>query len=247
MEYYHVSSRFSQPPASHVPSADGYFHHDRAVFSPVVRVANGGNYGFLLPIPIAIDSIWVVPVITRGPFSSHIHGGHATVRQTLRGAPFQPSGSLRGGVHEDDTWILNVHDHHLRHSSPEASPQAPSSSNGLTEHSVTKFLETRTSETSGDDEGICVVCQDDLSSDRIATLDCRHRYHVHCIKTWLSLKNFCPICRAAALSTVWFWLNCSFCFVFLVSQNSLFTIVHAFFIFFHQLSFCNLVVFFLKY
>lgn len=184
MEYHHVSSRFSQPPARHL------------------RFADEGNYVSLLPIPIAsVDSIWVVTVITQGPFSySHAHGGRATIRQTRRGAPFQPSASLRGGFHEDDTWILNVSDHHPRHSPPEANPQAPRTSNGLTEHSVSKFLEKRTSETSGGDEEICVVCQDDLSSGRIATLDCRHRYHAECIKTWLTLKNFCPICKAAALS-----------------------------------------------
>ncbi|XP_075504403.1 uncharacterized protein LOC142541832 [Primulina tabacum] len=186
MEYHHVSSRFSQPPAIHI------------------RVVNGENYGFVLPVPIpSVDSIWVVGLIIGGPlFESHPHGDHATIRQSSRGAPFQPSGSLPGGIREADTWILNVHDHHPLHSPPEASPLTPRTNNGLTEHTVSKFLESRNSEASGGDEEICVVCQDGLISGRIATLDCRHRYHVECIKTWLTLKNFCPICKAVAISNV---------------------------------------------
>ncbi|XP_073049613.1 probable E3 ubiquitin-protein ligase HIP1 [Primulina eburnea] len=187
MEYHHVSSRFSQPPAIHI------------------LVANGENYGFVLPIPIpSVDSIWGVGLIIGCPlFESHPHGDRATIRQSSRGTPFQPSGSLQGGVHEDDVWIINARDHHPLHSTPEASPQAPSTRNGLTDqHNVSKFLETRNSDASGSDEEICVVCQDDLINDRIATLDCRHRYHVECIKTWLTMKNFCPICKAVAINNV---------------------------------------------
>lgn len=29
---------------------------------------------------------------------------------------------------------------------------------------------------------------------------CGHKYHVPCIKKWLSMKNTCPICKASAVA-----------------------------------------------
>uniref|UniRef100_A0A5B7AFC5 RING-type E3 ubiquitin transferase n=1 Tax=Davidia involucrata TaxID=16924 RepID=A0A5B7AFC5_DAVIN len=48
----------------------------------------------------------------------------------------------------------------------------------------------------------CVVCQTDYQSqEKIGTLDCGHEYHLDCIKKWLLVKNACPICKSAALTT----------------------------------------------
>ncbi|GKD77889.1 zinc finger, RING/FYVE/PHD-type containing protein [Tanacetum coccineum] len=50
---------------------------------------------------------------------------------------------------------------------------------------------------SKDKEGeICPICYDEYQADQmIGTLACRHSYHEGCIKTWLSRKNVCPMCR----------------------------------------------------
>ncbi|KAK1416271.1 hypothetical protein QVD17_32068 [Tagetes erecta] len=43
----------------------------------------------------------------------------------------------------------------------------------------------------------CVICHEDYKADEtIGTLECKHVYHEACIKTWLLVKNECPICRA---------------------------------------------------
>ncbi|KAD4178974.1 hypothetical protein R6Q59_022533 [Mikania micrantha] len=48
---------------------------------------------------------------------------------------------------------------------------------------------------------ICVICQMDFEDqEKIRVLDCRHEYHVECIKKWLTVKNNCPICKSTALN-----------------------------------------------
>lgn len=43
--------------------------------------------------------------------------------------------------------------------------------------------------------GECGVCLSDLSSGEVAKLPCSHRFHIPCIKKWLTqCKNTCPIC-----------------------------------------------------
>ncbi|XP_057427872.1 RING-H2 finger protein ATL47-like [Lotus japonicus] len=34
-----------------------------------------------------------------------------------------------------------------------------------------------------------------VDSEELGVLDCMHRYHIDCIKTWLVLNNSCPICK----------------------------------------------------
>nr|GFA64024.1 hypothetical protein [Tanacetum cinerariifolium] len=47
----------------------------------------------------------------------------------------------------------------------------------------------------------CVICQMDFEDqEKIKMLDCRHEYHVDCIRKWLNVKNNCPICKSKALS-----------------------------------------------
>lgn len=52
------------------------------------------------------------------------------------------------------------------------------------------------------EEGTCVICLEEYKNmDDVGTLKtCGHDYHVNCIKKWLSMKNLCPICKAAALA-----------------------------------------------
>ncbi|KAI8557822.1 hypothetical protein RHMOL_Rhmol04G0040300 [Rhododendron molle] len=79
---------------------------------------------------------------------------------------------------------------------------------GLSEETILSHLKTRTymnleEATCTDEEtDFCVVCQTDYKNqEKVGTLDCGHEYHVDCVKRWLLIKNTCPICKAAALST----------------------------------------------
>ncbi|PIN15929.1 hypothetical protein CDL12_11421 [Handroanthus impetiginosus] len=46
----------------------------------------------------------------------------------------------------------------------------------------------------------CSICQEEyVVGDEVGKLvDCQHGYHVTCIKEWLNLKNWCPICKASS-------------------------------------------------
>ncbi|KAK3213235.1 hypothetical protein Dsin_017941 [Dipteronia sinensis] len=83
-------------------------------------------------------------------------------------------------------------------------------STALTEEALSKCLKTSiyqsapikdaTPSCSGSHDDVkCSVCQEDyVVGDEIGRLHCQHRYHVVCIQQWLRLKNWCPICKAAA-------------------------------------------------
>ncbi|KAL8090474.1 uncharacterized protein LOC141696721 isoform X2 [Apium graveolens] len=73
---------------------------------------------------------------------------------------------------------------------------------GLSEDIVFKRLTERVY-CSGDQnhDEQCTICLDEYRNnvDTIGTLkSCGHEYHVDCIKKWLGLKKFCPICKVAA-------------------------------------------------
>jgi len=42
----------------------------------------------------------------------------------------------------------------------------------------------------------CAICLSTLSSKH-RILPCKHRFHVRCIKSWLSISSSCPCCRAS--------------------------------------------------
>ncbi|XP_051136944.1 probable E3 ubiquitin-protein ligase RHG1A [Andrographis paniculata] len=51
-----------------------------------------------------------------------------------------------------------------------------------------------------DDDAKCSICQEEyVTGDEIGRLvECCHGYHATCINQWLRMKNWCPICKAAA-------------------------------------------------
>ncbi|WOH03387.1 hypothetical protein DCAR_0622784 [Daucus carota subsp. sativus] len=47
----------------------------------------------------------------------------------------------------------------------------------------------------------CSICQEEYTAeDEMGKLDCRHSFHIQCIKSWLAKKNACPICKTAIAS-----------------------------------------------
>ncbi|KAG8632648.1 probable E3 ubiquitin-protein ligase RHG1A isoform X2 [Manihot esculenta] len=46
----------------------------------------------------------------------------------------------------------------------------------------------------------CCICQEEYNNgEDVGTLDCGHDFHTDCIKQWLMLKNWCPICKTTGL------------------------------------------------
>ncbi|KAI7993870.1 putative E3 ubiquitin-protein ligase HIP1, partial [Camellia lanceoleosa] len=46
------------------------------------------------------------------------------------------------------------------------------------------------------------LCQEEYGiGDEVGRLKCKHGYHMVCIEQWLQLKNWCPICKASAVSS----------------------------------------------
>ncbi|WOH05235.1 hypothetical protein DCAR_0624649 [Daucus carota subsp. sativus] len=75
----------------------------------------------------------------------------------------------------------------------------------LSEETIMGHLKVRsydaTSERINEEPDICVICQGEYEKDElIGGLQCRHEYHVECVKKWLQQHNSCPICKADAVS-----------------------------------------------
>ncbi|KAK8509386.1 hypothetical protein V6N13_062437 [Hibiscus sabdariffa] len=48
------------------------------------------------------------------------------------------------------------------------------------------------------DDVKCSICQEEyVIGDEVGRLQCEHRYHAACIRQWLQVKNWCPICKAS--------------------------------------------------
>ncbi|KAL3615231.1 hypothetical protein CASFOL_040892 [Castilleja foliolosa] len=88
--------------------------------------------------------------------------------------------------------------------------------NGLSEETITKHLNIRDCHHhhhhhhhhhqhhhQHHHDQICVVCQECLfeEDEKVATLDCGHDFHAGCIKSWLMIKNSCPLCKATGIYT----------------------------------------------
>ncbi|XP_069058647.1 E3 ubiquitin-protein ligase TTC3-like isoform X3 [Pleurodeles waltl] len=48
-------------------------------------------------------------------------------------------------------------------------------------------------------EDPCIICHEELRQSTIYVLECGHRFHKHCIKTWLNAQSTCPTCRVHVL------------------------------------------------
>jgi len=47
------------------------------------------------------------------------------------------------------------------------------------------------------DDEECKICFDNITKgDYILNLDCKHNFHLECLKEWLHFKQDCPICRS---------------------------------------------------
>lgn len=50
----------------------------------------------------------------------------------------------------------------------------------------------------GSEDIKCSICQEEfVRGDEIGRLGCEHGYHNSCIKQWLGMKNWCPICKSS--------------------------------------------------
>jgi hypothetical protein len=42
----------------------------------------------------------------------------------------------------------------------------------------------------------CIICLENYKyHDKVAFMNCQHKYHSNCLKTWLNVNPSCPICR----------------------------------------------------
>uniref|UniRef100_A0A2P2LHR6 RING-type E3 ubiquitin transferase n=1 Tax=Rhizophora mucronata TaxID=61149 RepID=A0A2P2LHR6_RHIMU len=83
-------------------------------------------------------------------------------------------------------------------------------STALTEEALSECLEISTycsvpleyataSNGKDKDDVKCSICQDEYADgDEVGSLECKHMYHVVCIRQWLGLKNWCPVCKGSA-------------------------------------------------
>nr|GEV33425.1 hypothetical protein [Tanacetum cinerariifolium] len=61
--------------------------------------------------------------------------------------------------------------------------------------------QTEDQKPSDEEPSFCVSFQMDFEDQKkIVMLDCRHEYHVDCIRKWLNVKNNCAICKSKALA-----------------------------------------------
>ncbi|XP_051973434.1 LOW QUALITY PROTEIN: E3 ubiquitin-protein ligase TTC3-like [Xyrauchen texanus] len=45
----------------------------------------------------------------------------------------------------------------------------------------------------------CIICHEEVNSDDLCVLECRHSFHRECIKSWLKEQSTCPTCREHVL------------------------------------------------
>ena len=51
-------------------------------------------------------------------------------------------------------------------------------------------------------EIVCAICLGPIQvGDRVGVLECRHDFHVDCLKIWLQRKNQCPLCQTPQVAT----------------------------------------------
>ena len=46
------------------------------------------------------------------------------------------------------------------------------------------------------DKKACTICLEDFNiKDKVINLECLHMFHNNCINNWLTINNFCPVCK----------------------------------------------------
>ncbi|KAL4567343.1 hypothetical protein LXL04_022926 [Taraxacum kok-saghyz] len=96
-----------------------------------------------------------------------------------------------------DDYYVDINDQVTNQSFETAGPS------GLTKKFISNNLRVERSceEEEEEEEGeICVICQSEFEKEKLAVLQCQHRYHPRCIKEWLLLQNVCPICKGEVFS-----------------------------------------------
>ncbi|XP_051542126.1 E3 ubiquitin-protein ligase TTC3-like isoform X2 [Myxocyprinus asiaticus] len=48
-------------------------------------------------------------------------------------------------------------------------------------------------------EDPCIICHEEMNSEDLCVLECRHSFHRECIKSWLKEQSTCPTCREHVL------------------------------------------------
>ncbi|KAI7755781.1 hypothetical protein M8C21_004026 [Ambrosia artemisiifolia] len=70
----------------------------------------------------------------------------------------------------------------------------------ISDHGKVRIFASSKSSPADEEPNFCVICQMEFEDqERIKVLDCRHEYHVECIKKWFNVKRNCPICKSIAL------------------------------------------------
>ncbi|KAJ9560350.1 hypothetical protein OSB04_005510 [Centaurea solstitialis] len=73
-------------------------------------------------------------------------------------------------------------------------------SHGLTKKQIYTFIRMHKYHKEEESE-VCTVCHAEFEKDRIISeLQCKHRFHMECIRELLLRKNVCPVCKRPALN-----------------------------------------------
>lgn len=68
----------------------------------------------------------------------------------------------------------------------------------MTTHQPGSTDEEKARSTMKGEDTKCSICQEEyMTGDEVGKIGCEHGYHMDCIKQWLQLKNWCPICKAS--------------------------------------------------
>ncbi|XP_070202004.1 E3 ubiquitin-protein ligase TTC3-like isoform X3 [Littorina saxatilis] len=104
---------------------------------------------------------------------------HVTRMLIARG--FKPQGAPVGNLNSN-----NSNSSEWRRVAPPPGLSAAWSVEGIEPFAGDRFVE---------EEDPCAICHEELTAAPILTLECMHRYHDQCIRTWFKQSATCPKCR----------------------------------------------------
>ncbi len=50
-----------------------------------------------------------------------------------------------------------------------------------------------------DNEDLCLICLENLSTNKTETFQCQHTFHRMCLEEWFKTERTCPLCRKLLL------------------------------------------------